>query len=394
MPAAMIQGAPAYYWEKDYDRITQALMGLNQMLDEREKEKERRKARDMAMLQNDPRMAAGPAGKQFMEQYADDPQAIAFVQSLASQGQQTMDLEAGQSSYFEGLFQAQQEAGRRAAEFMGVGKDLQDAADTMNEADLWIGNQPDPMLSREQMVAQEISDRQGFLQNQEDPRWTAFSGLPSEQRAQMGPWLSQKGQMPMPAILGAGMPALDPKVVLANQMGLPVEDQYQTFMRSIGAAPSIGQEAQLAYNQQSLDARMQMAQDALKAREDLAASQHQARLAEIGARESAISARQDAKGEAKQSGSAGVQAVADDLKDKDKAAREADKKAKAAAPPATVVQRAKVDADKFGWDAGTAAEVFQTVWGKAMEQAGNDPQKAATIFSSLWKKGTAGVGVK
>src|SRR5512139_4051110 len=104
MPAAMIQGAPAYYWERDYDRITQALMGLNQMLDEREKEKERRKARDMAMLQDNPRMAAGPAGKQFAETYSDDPQAIAFVQSLAAQGKNQMDLEAGQSSYFNGLF--------------------------------------------------------------------------------------------------------------------------------------------------------------------------------------------------------------------------------------------------------------------------------------------------
>jgi len=244
MPSAMIQGAPAYYWERDYDRITQALMGLNQMLDQKEKERERRMARDLAMLQNDPRQAAGPAGKQFMETYADDPQAVAFVQSLAAQGQSQMNLEAGQSSYFEGLYQAQQEQGRRAAEFMGVGQDLQDAADLLSEADAWAGAPQDPTLTREARLAAEIGDRQRFAQNQEDPRWTAYSSLPLEQRAEVGPWLWQKGQMPMPSILGVGMPALDPKVVLANQMGLPPEDQYNAFLQAAGLAASPGAQLQ------------------------------------------------------------------------------------------------------------------------------------------------------
>lgn len=394
MPSAMIQGAPAYYWERDYDRITQALSGLNRMLEEKRREKERRMARDMAMLQNDPRLAAGPAGKQFMETYADDPQAVAFVDSIARQGQQAMDLEAGQSSYFEGLFQAQQEQGRRAAEFMGVGRDLQDHADLENEIAGLLGQSPESQFSAPGMLAQEVGDRAAFAQGIEDPRWTALSGLPAEQRAQVAPWLYQKGQMPMPAILGAGMPALDPKVLLANQMGLPVEDQYMTFLRSIGAAPSAGMEAQLDYNREALDARTRMAQEALAGREELSKAQHQARLAEIAAREGAITSRSEARADQKQSGSVGIQAVADDLKEQDKAARTADKEAPATAPPAPVVQRAKVDVDKFGWDAGTAAEVFQAIWSESMKRSGGDPQKAATIFSALWKQGTAGVGVK
>ena len=394
MPAAMIQGAPAYYWERDYDRITQALSGLNRMLDEKRREKERRMARDMAMLQNDPRLAAGPAGKQFMETYADDPQAVAFVDSIARQGQQTMDLEAGQSSYFEGLFQAQQEQGRRAAEFMGVGRDLQDHADLENEISGLLGQPPEAQFSAPGMLAGEVSDRAAFAQGAEDPRWTAFSGLPSEQRAQVAPWLSQKGQMPMPSILGAGMPALDPKVLLANQMGLPEEDQYMTFLRSIGAAPSAGMEAQLGYNREALEARIAAGQQSLTAREELAAAKHAARMAEINATQSAITARAGGKGDKDKSGSVGVQAVADDLKEQDKAARSADKKAPAVAPPAPVVQRAKVDADAFGWDAGTAAQVFQTIWSESMKRAGGDPQKASAIFSDLWKRGTATVGVK
>lgn len=266
MPAAMIQGAPAYYWERDYDRITQALMGLNQMLDEREKEKERRKARDMAMLQDNPRMAAGPAGKQFAETYSDDPQAIAFVQSLAAQGKNQMDLEAGQSSYFNGLFEAQQAAGRRAAEFMGVGQDLQDSADLLNEADFWIGNTPDPAMSPGAMMGSEIRDRIAFNSAQEDPRWTAYSGLPPEQMAQMGPWLAQKGQMPMPKILGVGMEGVDPKMAFAAQAGVPAEDLYNMFLRDSGLMPSVNVQAQIDSTAAGRDFTAQQAEEEYKRR--------------------------------------------------------------------------------------------------------------------------------
>lgn len=397
MPAAMIQGAPAYYWERDYDRITQALSGLNRMLDEKRKEKERRMARDMAMLQNDPRLAAGPAGKQFMETYADDPQAVAFVDSLARQGEQAMNLEAGQSTYFESLFQAQQEQGRRAAEFMGVGRDLQDHADLENEIAGLLGEAPDPQFSPAGMLAQEVGDRASFMQGAEDPRWTAYSGLPAEQRAEVGPWLSQKGQMPMPAILGAGMPALDPKVLLANQMGLPQEDQYMTFLRSIGAAPSAGMEAQLGYNREALEARIGQAEKALTAREELAAAQHAARIAEIKATQDAITARAGGANAPATVDSA-VKAVAEGFAAQQKAAMDrikalpSDERQKALAatpipspPPASVQLQASRDFKAKGLSPEDAAAEFERLWSLHLARAGYDPNRAAQGLSAYFK---------
>lgn len=384
MPAAMIQGAPAYYWERDYDRITQALMGLNQMLDEQRQRKDRQKARDLAMLMNDPILAAGPAGRQFAEMYPDDPMAIAAVEGVARQGESQIDLEMGRSEYTENLFREHQKQAESAAEFVKAGDALQQAGDTLSLADAWAGVTPDPSLSPGARMAAEIQDRMAYGASQQDPRWEALLGVPDARRGLVAQDLFSKGNFPMPKILGMGMEGVDPKLAFGSQF-LPPEDTYSMFRQQAGLEPSANVAAQIASTEAGRTSQAEMAQAEYERRLQL---EKERRITK-----QAIPGKAGKEAEAAK-GSSGITAVAKDLKEQDKAAAKTNKKATPTAPPATVTERAKVDVDRFGWDSGTAAQVFSTIWQDSLQKAGGDSQKAATIFAAAWARATAAVTAK
>jgi len=272
---------------------------------------------------------------------------------------------------------------------MGVGRDLQDHADLENEIAGLLGEAPDPQFSPAGMLAQEVGDRASFMQGAEDPRWTAYSGLPAEQRAEVGPWLAQKGQMPMPAILGVGMEGVDPKMAFAAQAGVPAEDLYNMFLRDSGLMPSVNVQAQIDSTAAGRDFTAQQAEEEYKRRLALEAERRKTKQTPPG----------KAPAEAKTTSVAGaVDAVAKDFAAQRTAAMQevralpAQSEERAAAlaavpaPPPTSVKLAATRAfESVKMDPDSAAAKFEEMWMKALAKHGNDQAKASAELLGYFK---------
>lgn len=238
-------------------------------------------------------------------------------------------------------------------------------------------------------MGSEIRDRIAFNNAQEDPRWTAYSGLPPEQMAQMGPWLAQKGQMPMPKILGVGMEGVDPKMAFAAQAGLPPEDLYNMFLRDSGLMPSVNVQAQIDSTAAGREFTAKQAEEEYQRRLALEAERRKTKQTPPG----------KAPAEAKTTTVAGaVDAVAKDFAAQRTAAMQevrampAQSEERAAAlaavpaPPPTSVKLAATRAfESVKMDPESAAAKFEEMWMKALSKHGNDQAKASAELLGYFK---------
>ena len=380
MVQTYIKGAdPNWSYERN-DRITNALNTLLAMKERRAKEREREFLLAMKALESNPEMALTPMADDLMARFGDQPGAGPMIQAIKGRAldmQTRMDRvkEYRQNKHDEEL----EDAVYRENAINAIQKDpawMRDASG-MERPDM-VGPP-----SQQDFSADRFQNWLNFAQEAKarpSAGYRAYSGLTPEGQQMVAEELKRLGEkLPEPPDPFSGFSP--PKDIEAMAMAMGPEEALRAWQVQMGRLPSAGGQLQADTTRQGweeADARMER-EYVLRGELD----------AQRTAGDISVKTTPPGKvdGEAEAKGSAGVRAVAADMIRADKN-KKGDKTPKQA-PTAPATERAAVDSDKIGWDAGTAADVFAQIWAKALEDAKGDRMKATPFFLSRWARAVA-----
>lgn len=245
MPTPYIIGPDPNYRREMSQRWGAALNTLLDMMDRKKKEKEQEMYRDLAILQGDPRAAAGKFGQEFMERY---PEKASLAQHFSGIGQQALREDSALDQYI------QQRTSEQNADFSRTRANMEFQDNPLQE----LGPVAPSVLASEMA-------RRAVQEAAVPPAdYRAFAGLPPEIQADAARAMTAR-KMPLPqspapevdpllrTLMASGVGPMDAVGALRQKYDLDVSPNVQAQLASTEAGRQFRTEADALEHQRRLE---------------------------------------------------------------------------------------------------------------------------------------------